>query len=89
MLTVETCSLCAGRKTVRQFQERKHLDDILDVHVWVAETGTDGLPPYAVEELRATVLRKMPWAFRWADVECPRCQGVGEYVVEHFACKIF
>jgi hypothetical protein len=89
MLTVETCTFCKGRKQVDQFQERKHRIDFPETPVWVPEQGTLGLPEHCIDEMRAIALARAPWAFRWAVVDCPRCDGVGEYVVEHFACKIF
>ena len=82
MLTVETCALCKGQKSVFEFQERFGEE-------WRPEKGTADLPPYAQDEMRAAALSDRPDAFRWQEIECPCCNGRGEYVVEHFPFKIF
>lgn len=83
MITTETCSYCKGRKVAEQFQERFGED-------WRGERGTATLgEPWHVAEIRDVALRTRPDVFRWATVTCPRCDGRGEYEVEHVACKVF
>lgn len=87
-VTVEPCRTCKGGSVqLEQFQQRFPLKDGTG-EVWMPEDLTC-LPEHMRDEMRGVLLRGQPGNFRWHDIQCPRCQGAREYVVEHVACKIF
>ena len=84
MLRMETCATCAGRKIIQRMEECVGGN-------WrpLPASAFDWLQPWHRADAMRQYVEAAPTIFRWADCHCPACEGQGEYVVEHFACKIF
>lgn len=75
-LTIEQCNLCKGRPMER-------LEELSLNGEWVHNAQLD-------TALADAWIKSDPNApLRWADAKCPRCDGAGEYPIEHVFCKIF
>ena len=76
MLTTETCSFCNGRKVADALEE--------------SHRGTWVRPDYRRDPAAGECAWQLaragthPHIFRVVDSTCPRCNGRGEYEIEHF-----
>jgi len=76
-LREETCKSCKGGK-VERLEERWldgtwHYNGAIEPHIADA---------WIAEDDPACTLR-------WQEVDCPRCDGAGRYMVEYVQCKVF
>lgn len=69
------CGLCKGQPMTR-------LEERTEGGAWVHNTM---LSP----EIADAWIAAGDAPLRWADADCPRCDGRGEYEIESTACKIF
>jgi hypothetical protein len=85
-IRIETCSYCNGRKVAERVEEKVGGE-------WrpLPSHCLAGMPHYAVAEMIENHAKgnERGEFLRWADCACPRCDGRGEYEVEHMVCKIF
>jgi len=83
-LTNERCSYCKGSGKAERFEECVGGQ-------WrplPASVFAD-LAPWHRRDAMNQLAVNAPTIVRWNDCACPQCDGVGSYMVEHVACKVF